>query len=129
MPLRTHQAHAATGAICVASAAVAPGTVASEVARIDAASKPLVVAVEHPAGQLEIGLDIRRAADGIEVMSAGLVRTARRIFDGRIHVPGYALEPGQFGDAPLSVPRPDLTGHTGSVLRIMATEASWEGEP
>ena len=100
VPLRTHQAHAATGAICVASAAVAPGTVASEVVRIDTASKPLVVAVEHPAGQLEIGLDIRRAADGIEVMSAGLVRTARRIFDGRIHVPGNALEPGQFGDAP-----------------------------
>ena len=40
MPSRTHQAHAATGAICVASAAVAPDTVASEVARIDLASNP-----------------------------------------------------------------------------------------
>ena len=41
VPNRTHQAHAATGAVCVASAAVAPGTVASEVARIDMASKPV----------------------------------------------------------------------------------------
>ena len=93
-PSRTHQAHAATGAICVASAAVAPDTVASEVARIDLGPKPLVVAVEHPAGQLEICLDIHRTADGIEVASAGLVRTARLIFDGRIYVPAHTLEPG-----------------------------------
>ena len=97
VPNRTHQAHAATGAICVASAAVAPGTVASEVARIDMASKPVVVAVEHPAGRLEVRLDIHRAAGGIEVVSAGLVRTARLIFDGRIYVPGNALEPRQTG--------------------------------
>ena len=63
-------------------------------------SKPLVVAVEHPAGQLEVSLDIHRAADGIEVVSAGLVRTARLIFDGRIYVPRNALEPGQIGDEP-----------------------------
>ena len=100
VPNRTHQAHAATGAVCVASAAVAPGTVASEVARIDMASKPLVVAVEHPAGQLEVSLDIHRAADGIEVVSAGLVRTARLTFDGRIYVPRNALEPGRIGDEP-----------------------------
>ena len=78
----------------------APGTVASEVARIAMASKPVVVAVEHPAGQLEVSLDIHRAADGIEVVSAGLVRTARLIFDGRIYVPRNAMEPGQIGDDP-----------------------------
>ena len=95
VPNRTHQAHAATGAVCVAGAAVAPGTVASEVARVDTASKPLAVAVEHPAGRLEVSLDIRRAAGGIEVVSAGLVRTARLIFDGRVHVPRDVLEPGR----------------------------------
>ena len=100
VPTRTHQAHAATGAICVASAAVAPGTVASEVARIDSASSPLAVAVEHPAGQLEVSVDIRDAADGIEVVSAGLVRTARLIFDGTIFVPRDALEPPQADDDP-----------------------------
>ena len=98
VPNRTHQAHAATGAVCVASAAVAPGTVASEVARIDTASKPLAVAVEHPAGRLEVSLDVKRANGGIEVVSAGLVRTARLIFDGAIHVPRDALEPGRTRD-------------------------------
>ena len=98
VPTRTHQAHPATGAICVASAAVAPGTVVSEVARIDVASKPLVVAVEHPAGQLEVTLEIHPAADGIDVVSAGLVRTARLILDGTIYVPRNALEPRQVGD-------------------------------
>ena len=99
-PSRTHQAHAATGAICVASAVVAPDTVASEVARIDLAPKPLVVAVEHPAGRLEICLDIHRTADGIEVASAGLVRTARLIFDGRIYVPANTIEPEPASDHP-----------------------------
>ena len=98
VPDRTHQAHAATGAVCVAGAAVAPGTVASEVARIDTASKPLAVAVEHPAGRLDVSLDIRRAAGGIEVVSAGLVRTARLIFDGRVHVPRNAFEPREIAD-------------------------------
>ena len=98
VPNRTHQAHAATGAVCVASAAVAPGTVASEVARIDTASKPLAVAVEHPAGRLEVSLDIQSANGGIEVVSAGLVRTARLIFDGAIHVPRDALERGRTRD-------------------------------
>ena len=98
VPDRTHQAHAATGAVCVAGAAVAPGTVASEVARIDTASKPLAVAVEHPAGRLEVSLDIQRAAGGIEVVSAGLVRTARLIFDGRIYLPRNAFEPRRIGD-------------------------------
>ena len=98
VPNRTHQAHAATGAVCVASAAVAPGTVASEVARIDTASKPLAVAVEHPAGRLEVSLDVQRAAGGIEVVSAGLVRTARLIFDGKIYLPRNAFEPRRIGD-------------------------------
>ena len=91
VPHRTHQAHAVTGAVGVASAAAAPGTVASEVARIDLASNPCVVDVEHPAGRLEVSLDLRHVADGIEVVSAGLVRTARLIFDGTIHVPGRVL--------------------------------------
>ena len=98
VPNRTHQAHAATGAVCVASAAVAPGTVASEVAWIDTASKPLAVAVEHPAGRLEVSLDIQRACAGIEVVTAGLVRTARLIFDGRIYVPRNVLSPREIGD-------------------------------
>ncbi len=109
VPTRTHQAHAATGAICVASAAAAPGTVASEVARLDPAQSPLAVTIEHPAGQIEVSVDIRPAAGGIEVVSAGLVRTARLIFDGRIYVPGPTLDhplgPEPAGDHP----RPGVT--------------------
>ena len=99
VPTRTHRAHSATGAICVASAAVAPGTVASEVARVDPVSSSPAVGIEHPAGRLEVGLEVRRTADGIDVVSASLVRTARLIFDGRVYVPGRALAPRQTGDA------------------------------
>lgn len=93
VPHRTHQAHAATGAICVASAAAAPGTVAAEVASVDGAAKPLVVGIEHPAGQIDIDLKIWPDGAGIEIESAGIVRTARVIFDGTLYVPGHAIEP------------------------------------
>ena len=60
----------------------------------------LVETVVQTPGRLEICLGILRVADGIEVVSAGLVRTARLIFDGGIYVPGSTLEPGSVGDHP-----------------------------
>ena len=91
VPHRTHQTHAATGAICVASAAAAPGTEAFEVAALDAAAKPLIVTIEHPAGQIDIDLNIRPERGGIEVICAGVTRTARAIFNGTLYIPEAVL--------------------------------------
>ena len=79
VPHQCHVAHAVTGAICVASAACLPDTVASALAH---GADPFAV-VEHPTGALPIRLQVQ----GDMVKSAGVVSTCRRIFEGRVLVP------------------------------------------
>ena len=85
-PLTCHRSHAATGALAVATAAVLPGSVANGYL---AARGPAggVVTVEHPAGRIEVELDVTGPAERPEVRRASLVRTARRIFEGHVLVP------------------------------------------
>ena len=76
-----HRCHATIGvfaAVSVATACTLPGSPAASVAVLpDGAS----FAVEHPTGAAEVQLEI--AADG-QVSRAGMLRTARKLFDGRV---------------------------------------------
>lgn len=87
-PWNCHSAFAVTGALCLAAAASTPGTVVHRLARINAAD-PALVTIEQPAGTLDIRM--QRApgstADEPVFSSAGLIRTARRLFEGVVHVP------------------------------------------
>jgi hypothetical protein len=85
-PLTCHRSHAATGALAVATAALLPGSVASRYFERPG-STPGPVAVEHPAGRIEVDLEITGTAASPEVRRASLVRTARRIFEGNVLVP------------------------------------------
>jgi 2-methylaconitate cis-trans-isomerase PrpF len=85
-PLTCHRSHAATGALAVATAAVLPGSVASRYVAPPAIARG-AIAVEHPAGRIEVDLDITGTAARPEVRRASLVRTARRIFEGNVLVP------------------------------------------
>jgi 2-methylaconitate cis-trans-isomerase PrpF len=75
MPDVCHPALATTGAVGIATAAVTEGTVAFELA--GRPSVPTQIQIEHPAGRLDVHLEIRGG-----VITAGLVRTARRLFEG-----------------------------------------------
>ena len=86
-PLRLHAAHAVTGGICVATAAMLDGTIAAPLADRDAATDG-VVGVEHPSGSLDVTLEIAGTPEQPTVESAGIVRTARKILDGSVFVPG-----------------------------------------
>lgn len=87
-PWRCHSAHAVTGALCVAAAASIPGTVVHGVARPYTADPHLVV-IEHPAGRLDIRMKPAAGAPDSDpaFVAAGLVRTARPLFRGVVHVP------------------------------------------
>lgn len=86
-PLATHEAMAVTGGICIASAAMYPGTVAAEMARVTAADRQAVV-IEHPTGSMEAVITRSRdAAGGVTIETGGTLRTARRIMTGEVHVP------------------------------------------
>ncbi len=83
-PWRSHPSHAVTGGVAVAVASRIPGSVAAEVAA-PATEGDRSVVVEHAAGSLEIALAL--AGDGVpRVERAGVVRTARPIFTGRMYV-------------------------------------------
>ena len=88
-PHALHQAHAVTGAVCVASACALPGTIAHELAEGDAAN-PRTVWIEHPAGKIDVALTVKGEGEQMEVV-AGTLRTARLIMRGEVMVPARAL--------------------------------------
>lgn len=80
MPRSVHKALAVTGGIAIAVAARIPGTVVHEVA----ARHDGPVRVAHPSGVLDIALELAGDSD---VAWAGVLRTARRIFEGTLLIP------------------------------------------
>ncbi|WLS00220.1 4-oxalomesaconate tautomerase [Shinella sumterensis] len=75
MPNDCHPALATTGAVGIATAVASMGTVASSIA--GATELPALIRIEHPGGRIDVQLEIRNGAT-----VAGLVRTARRLFEG-----------------------------------------------
>ena len=90
-PHACHKAHAVTGALAVATAAVLPGTVAHRFVEPRGFSRG-VLAIEHPTGKIEVDLVTRANGGAPEVERASFVRTARRIFDGNVYVPAALFE-------------------------------------
>lgn len=82
-PHRCHASHAATGAIGVAAAFALPGTVASGSRFADGARK---VAVLHPQGCIDVEIVIRGEGSDARIERGALVRTARKILQGDLHI-------------------------------------------
>ena len=94
-PRRCHASHAVTGAIGVASAFALPGTVASG----DATSPgQRVIDVLHPQGRIAVEVDVRGRGSDARVERAALLRTARKILQGELHLPPSVYEDIQQGD-------------------------------
>ena len=78
IPHRAHATHRRAGAVSVATACLLEGSPAAEVAVIpDGRRKTLTV--EHPTGEMSCVLEVDDAG---EVVSAALLRTARKLMDG-----------------------------------------------
>jgi 2-methylaconitate cis-trans-isomerase PrpF/tripartite-type tricarboxylate transporter receptor subunit TctC len=87
-PRRCHASHAATGAIGVATAFALPGTVASGKALAAGSHDVLVL---HPQGRIDVSVSITGNGEDTRVQQAALVRTARKILQGDLHVPSYVF--------------------------------------
>jgi 4-oxalomesaconate tautomerase len=90
-PHACHKAHAVTGALAVATAAVLPGSVANRHVEPRGFSGG-VLAIEHPSGRIEVDLVTDRSGPAPVVERASFVRTARRIFEGYVYVPAALLD-------------------------------------
>ena len=82
VPDRTHAAHAVTGAVTLAHCVATPGTVTDSM-RKTPEETPAEVKIEHPSGKLDILLGEN---------TAGVIRTARRLFAGDVYVTDYLTQ-------------------------------------
>ena len=124
-PLRCHASHAVTGAIGVSTAFALPGTVASGVAR--SAGRHLL-GVVHPQGQIEIDVELVGEGEAAVVNKAALVRTARKIMQGQLHLPDYVFPRITSHSEAEAFPSEDLTiivptpagGGNDAMARVLA---------
>ena len=78
IPRRAHASIGVLGAVSVATACLVPGSPAAEVAQIPEGARKRL-SVEHPTGEMSCVLEVD---DGGAVISAALLRTARKLMDG-----------------------------------------------
>jgi 4-oxalomesaconate tautomerase len=82
IPHRCHASIGVLGAVSVATAAVLEGSPANALAHYESAGQ-MTLDVEHPTGRMTVVLDQSEAG---EILSAALLRTARKLFDGKVFV-------------------------------------------
>ena len=84
-----HECHASIGvfaAVTVATAAILPGSPAAQVAALPPGMSK-TVSVEHPTGEFSVSLTLGGTPEAPIVQRAGLLRTARKLFDGMAYAP------------------------------------------
>lgn len=85
---KLHHAFTGTGSIALAAAAALPGTVVAEVAR----TLPGVpTRIGHVSGVLAVGAILARTRKGWRVEKAVMSRSARRLMEGVVFVPGSEI--------------------------------------
>lgn len=93
VPEKCHATHAVTGAIGVAAGSILDGSVFADFLPTPPGG-PLKVEVEHPAGRIAVNLEYTKSSTGwLTLERAGVISTARRLFEGRVLVPGRLLWP------------------------------------
>lgn len=82
IPHRCHASIGVLGAVSVATAAVLEGSPANALAHYEKSPR-MTLDVEHPTGAMTVVLDQNASGD---VTEAALLRTARKLFDGKVFV-------------------------------------------
>ncbi|GAA4153352.1 4-oxalomesaconate tautomerase [Actinomadura keratinilytica] len=83
IPLRVHDSIGVLGAVTVATALAIEGAVGHDLAALPAPGAPM--AIEHPTGRLDVLVELDGPPQRPTVRRSSLVRTARKLFDGRVH--------------------------------------------
>lgn len=86
VPHKTHAAFAVTGGLCVSSCVAVPGSVAEGLFTGEIGDDCMIV-IEHPSGIFEVALSLDRSGNQVDIVSGGVLRTARKLMDGKVFVP------------------------------------------
>jgi 4-oxalomesaconate tautomerase len=81
IPVRVHESIGVLGAVSVGTAVVIPGAVGHDLAVLDGGPR---LSVEHPSGALQVEAELDTSASPPKVVRSGVVRTARKLFDGTV---------------------------------------------
>jgi 4-oxalomesaconate tautomerase len=90
IPHRVHEAIGVLGAVSVATACVTPGSVAAQVAGVSPRSGSQRLEIEHPTGFFTVEMDVTLEGLAVTVNRSALLRTARKLMQGEVFVPGSA---------------------------------------
>ncbi|MEM8978313.1 MAG: 4-oxalomesaconate tautomerase [Pseudomonadota bacterium] len=86
MPWSCHPSLAVTGSQCLSACLLCPGTVAEGLLAPNTTS-PCTLHLEHPMGVLEVVVNFTSEDGSFDVVSAGLIRTARKLAAGEVYIP------------------------------------------
>jgi 4-oxalomesaconate tautomerase len=82
IPVRVHSSIGVLGAVSVGTAIMVGGAVGSDLAVVTPGSPRL--AIEHPSGALTVEVELDTTTMPPTVLRSGVVRTARKLFDGTV---------------------------------------------
>lgn len=82
LPLRVHTSIGVLGALTVAAGVLADGSVGHDLAVLPPPGAPF--RIEHPSGHFDVEVGVVRSAEGFTVTRSAALRTARKIFEGRV---------------------------------------------
>jgi len=88
IPHRVHEAIGVLGAVSVATACVTSGSVAAQVAGLTPHSGSQRLQIEHPTGFFTVEMDVTVDGTDVTVNRSALLRTARKLMQGEVFVPG-----------------------------------------
>jgi len=81
IPVRVHESIGVLGAVSVGTAIMVPGAVGHDLAVLDGGAR---LSIEHPSGALQVEVELDSSATPPRVIRSGVVRTARKLFDGTV---------------------------------------------
>jgi 4-oxalomesaconate tautomerase len=81
IPVRVHESIGVLGAVSVGTAILAPGAVGNDLAVLGPESR---LSIEHPSGAVGVEVEIDSSVIPPRVLRAGVIRTARKLFDGLV---------------------------------------------
>ncbi len=88
IPHRIHEAIGVLGAVSVATACLAPGSITDGIAAVKAnASGVQRLDIEHPSGFFTVEIDVQIDAGALSIKRSALLRTARPLMRGEILIP------------------------------------------
>jgi 4-oxalomesaconate tautomerase len=81
IPVRVHESIGVLGAVSVGTAIMIPGAVGSDLAAAPPEGSHRL-GIEHPSGALQVEVELDASTTPPAVLRSGVVRTARKLFDG-----------------------------------------------